>query len=264
MAKKTAAETKMIRKASEAKDNAVLIRVMWLFGIAVAAELALLVIYRSYVNASAESIVRFYNATGYVIYGGLIAAAAGVVWAIAARRAKKSRYGLRLMAAGLVCSGAIWFINAFYPTGIKVLCAAVPIVALYMLVYYLYQRELLVNALAAGICAVLAWLFHKGIGSEVWAPYIYAAMIVFAVLLAAGLVWSLYLRKNGKRPGKAWKRIPAFLAAMNGKTFFLTLGVCAASLALMLIFGAVWAYYLVFVLVGYLFVLAVYFTVRLM
>ncbi|SMC64820.1 hypothetical protein [Papillibacter cinnamivorans] len=264
MTKKAATAKKDRKMSTKERDDLVFNKILWLFGIAVAAELLLLLCYKFYVKSSADTIVAVYHVMTKLVYVGAAGAAAGVIWAIAARKAGRARYGVRLAVLSGLTSLCVLFINAFYPNGIIILCGVIPIVAILALIYYLYQREFFVSSVLIGAGILVLWLYRKGTGSEIWGTVIHLAAGIFAAVLVLCLIAFLLLRARKGSLSLGNKTVSIFPAGASYISLFSTLLFSAASLAAMLLFGATAAYYAIFVLVGYLFVLAVYYTVKMM
>ena len=142
------------------------------------------------------------------------------------------------------------------------MCTLVPAVAVLALVYYLYQREFFAITVLSALGLVGLWLFRKAGGGHavVVSGYfaVVAVILVAAVLLARRLQQAEGMLKRGE------KRIRVLGHGANYALFYVSCAVVAAALAAALILGAAAAYYLMFALVAWIFVLAVYFTVKLM
>lgn len=264
MTKKAAPAKKDGKLSTRERDDQVFNKILWLFGLAVITELLLLLCYRLYVKSSADTIVAVYHVMTKLVYVGAAGAAGGVIWAAAAKKAGRARYGVRLTVGSGLMSLSVLFINGFYPDGVVILCGAVPVLAILALIYYLYQREFFLSSVLTGAGILVLWLFRRGHGSEVWMPVVYASAGIFSAVLVVCLIFFLLLRAKKGAFTIGGRTLSLFSAGTGYTSLFSTLIFCAASLAVMFLFGATAAYYAIFVLVGHLFVLAVYYTVKMM
>ena len=117
------------------------------------------------------------------------------------------------------------------------------------------------GALALGCLAAL-WLFRKAGGGH--AVVVYGYFAVVAVILVAAVLLARRLQQAEGMLKRGEKRIRVLGHGANYALFYVSCAVVAAALAAALILGAAAAYYLMFALVAWIFVLAVYFTVKLM
>lgn len=139
------------------------------------------------------------------------------------------------------------------------LSVLVPVAALLALIYYLFQRDFFcITLICAGGIAALQF-YRKQIQDH---PFrVQAAFALAFVLLIAAVVCALLLhRAGGLLPGGR-RLLPK---DANYPLLHAACALDAALLILTLLLGSSAAYYLLFVLVGWLFVMAVYYTVRLM
>ncbi len=153
-------------------------------------------------------------------------------------------------------------VNRFVPglAVIRWLTILVPVVAVLALVYYLFQRDFFcITAVSAcGIFCLQLWrkMFYVH-------PLRLKCGFALAFLLLIAAVVVLVLLQRGKRPMPLGldKLVPA---ESNFPLLYITCALTAVLLALAMVLGIVAAYYLLFVLVGWLFIMAVYYTVKLM
>ena len=136
----------------------------------------------------------------------------------------------------------------------------IPVVAVLAMVYYLFQRDFFCITVISACGILCLQLYRKTFFSHSFR--IRCAFVLGFVLLAAAIV-VLVLLQCGKRP------LPLRLDRLvpkdsNFPLLYVTCGLTALLLALTLVFGSTAAYYLLFVLVGWLFITAVYYIVKLM
>lgn len=153
-------------------------------------------------------------------------------------------------------------INRFFPGlgVIRWLSILVPAVAVFALVYYLFQRDFFCITLISAGGILSMQLYRKMIFAHSLRLYCGFAL-AFLLLIAAVVV--LILLQRGKRPFPLGidKLVPK---ESNFPLLYITCVLNAVLLVLTLILGITAAYYFLFVLVAWLFIMAVYYTVKLM
>jgi len=153
-------------------------------------------------------------------------------------------------------------LNRFIP-GVGVIHALsilVPAVAVLAMIYYLFQHDFFcLSVISAG--GILALQLYRKIFLA--RPNMIRAGFVLAFLLLAAAVVVLVMVQKDKRPMPL--NIDRLLPKdTNFLLLYITCALVAVLLALTLILGGTAAYYLLFILVGWLFVTAVYYIVKLM
>jgi cobalamin synthase len=115
-----------------------------------------------------------------------------------------------------------------------------------------------VSCALAAVGIIALWVFRQYYTDH--AKFIYLCFAaVWVVMAAAALVCSRLSKRGGKAVG-----LQVFAPKTAYLTMYLTAAAVALSLVAALVLGIGAAYYIVAVLVGWLFCLAVYFTVKLM
>ena len=132
------------------------------------------------------------------------------------------------------------------------------LVAVLALVYYLLQREFFLIALAGGIGLAALWVIRRADGGNT--AIVYAALVGALVLLIA---LALFCRKL-QSAGGLWKEKRILSKNAAYPMVYASCGIMAVLLLAAAIAGSSVAYYLLFPCVGWLIVMAVYFTVKLM
>lgn len=168
----------------------------------------------------------------------------------------------------VVAEVVLLLINRFLPgfSLVRWLTILVPAVAVLALVYYLFQRDFFLITLisAGGIMSLL--LYRRMMFAH---PFrITCGFVLAFVLLAAAVVLAVLLqRRDGLLPDQ--RRIlpqdthyPLIYITCALNAVLLAITLIRGSIALSMGFAA--AYYLLFVLVAWLFIMAVYYTVKLM
>ena len=153
-------------------------------------------------------------------------------------------------------------LNRFIPDLAVVhwLTILVPVVAVLAMIFYLFQHDFFcITVISAGGILSLQ-LYRKIFWNH---PTMIRCGYVLAFLLLVAAVVVLVLIQRGKRPMplNVDKLVPQ---DANYLLLYITCALTAIILALTLILGSTAAYYLLFVLVAWLFVTAVYYIVKLM
>ena len=233
---------------------------LWLLGAAVV-ELLVMLIKKVYVEAWV-GVAAFYvlrNFFHVFIFLGVALTAAGLVWAVLSYRGGKSAVVPCICAA--VAAG-LWVLSVlgYYllDVGMNIMLLLPAVAAVLIVVYFLYQRVFFLNSLmtAGGLLAL--WLYQQH-----YADHPTMIRLGFAagfVLLAAALVMSILLRSGGGKLG-GLRVMPAGTSYLMT---WITCGVTALALVLALALGTAAGFYLLFTLVAWEFVQAVFYTVRLM
>ena len=163
----------------------------------------------------------------------------------------------------LACAGAFFAFSSvamrhYFPTSVTILCVLVPVLLLLGIVYLFYQGEFSVQAteLAMALGAVLLLGRSGSMAVKVCAG---AAIVGIAALLAC----TLNLKKNGGVMKLSGENVQLFGVKAD---YRLALGVPVLCLAAVLVTLAVpmFAFYTTWVLAIVAFMLAVYYTVKLM
>lgn len=255
---------KQTQSARRKQEAMALNRLLIWFAIAIGYEALVLLIKRYYVNFSGTDagidIALGLSRVFYILqFVAPVLAIAAVVWLVMYKKKGKPLTKPAILTAAMF---ALWFTvfvaYRFYGNGVDLLGIVAPAVAILSLIYYLYQREFFCNAVISGGGILCLWLYRRYFQDH---PNMIRVGYVLAwVLLAAAAVvfWKLS-QSNGK-----WKKYRVFPADISYLPGYATCILTAAALAAALFAGATVAFYAIFVLVIWLFCLAVYYTVRLM
>ena len=254
----------MDKKQREARrhqeDQALNRGLIWVGG-AIVLEFLLLLINRYSINFMVSEAMTASAIRSSLAVLRILAGAAGVallLWS-GLRFRKGEKAGLQ-MALALAC-GAVAIcahvVVAFQKNGIQMLFLMVPAWAGLALVYYLYQREFFLAAIAVGTATLGLWFVRfGGIGLE-------AVLSLIVVLAATAVV--LWLKKQGGVVRRGEGKTVRLLPEKTGYPIVLTSCLVGlAALVAAMVLGANAAYYLMFVMVAWLFVLLVYYTVKMM
>lgn len=197
---------------------------------------------------------------------------AGVIWGVVLRmrEAAGKRKALRRIICGrnvLIASVVLVLAMAavlYMGTGpIKVLYVLLPVLAVCYLVYHSYAREFFVITVDTGVAVGLMWVIHRAMDSSSLGWMAYAALSAAVVLAVIQIAYVSSLRgKNGKIVCRGKK-----IDLQFSRNAYTMLMVTPALMALLTV--AVWfvpAYMLILMgaAAAYLFITAVYYTVKLM
>ena len=223
------------------------------------AEWYLLLADRFYARGKLDQVVGWYDYLGVMRWVGLAALIAGLV--LLAQRARQPK--LKLPGLALACVGAFFAFTSvcmrhYYPVSVTVMCVLVPVLMILGIVYLFYQTEFLVEsaALAMGLGA-LVLLGRSGT----------MAVKACAVLTLAGIAALVVCTLLAKRNGGALRFRGKSVSVFGAKTDYrLALGVPALCFALVLaaLFAPGVAFYATWILGVLTFLLAVYYTIKLM
>lgn len=237
---------------ARAEDAAFNRMLAWLVG-AVIAEALVLIVKRVYIEAAVLGLGRILNVFSYL---GLVLIVLGAVWCV---WSFKKNATLRIPVGCTAAVAFIWLMSVvvyrFSVIGVKIM-SAVPVAAIVLiLIYFLYHRAFFFNTLVTA-CGMLAlWGARHFNDSKVIVVFV-IGWIGLVVLVAL----TVYLKKHDGYFGK----IQFVHDAKCYPACWLSCGVVFVLTLLGVVLGAAFAYYLLFALVGWLFCLAVYYTVKLM
>lgn len=205
-------------------------------------------------------------------------AVVGVVWEyLAARKGTDLRYkvvrGRNLAVASAFTAVCSLVAARFFVDGIKALYVIIPTVTILTLVYLIYSAEFFIIASVTSLTGLLMWHLSQSYYSRPFTEVRISVLLrdysfIAAVLLLILLVLTIFLVRSVSRHGGemrfgrySWKFTGA---SANYPLIYASTAISALSTVAALLFGAGTAYYLMFAVFGYLFILAVYYTVKLM
>ena len=231
----------------------------WIGG-AVILEILLLVLNRFYVNYTVDQIDLAEALRVVLDRLAVILPVCFVVLLVVTLLLHRARRRILLTAvatlAAFVLALCAIIILIFDASGIHFLYVAVPVLAVLALIYYLYQREFFFGA----VLGVLGVKVIPRRLSTVWMGYGYLVALG-AILLVSVIVFRMLQSGDGTlRIGGKQKEI--FSRGANYALLYATCGIVAAVTVAVLLVGAMAVFY--GVLVAWLLILAVYYTVRMM
>ena len=233
---------------------------LWLIG-AVGAELLIVLFKKIYVDFIAGATVARVLNMFFQVFSFLGAAliVAGIVWAVLSRRKGDD---VTVPCACTAAAAGLWVLSALsyflYDFGMSILMLLPAAGAVLIVVYFLYQRIFFFNTVLTAGGLIVLWLYRQYFLDH---PTVIRLFFVaeFA-LLAAGLALGLLLRRSDGRLG-------GLQVVPSDTDYLMTYITCMATaltLILALVLDTAVIFYLLFALVAWVFVQAVFFTVQLM
>lgn len=259
---------KRVRQPSQ-EDAAFNKMLIWMAG-CVALEGLTLLLRRAYLNLSGSDfnvalvsgLSRFFGVFRFL---GIALSAAGLVWIFL--RLKSGKRG-RELALPLSCTGAVVWLTAAsllcgsyaFATeiGMALLCALPAVVGALAVIFFLYQREFFWCSVACAAGIVAIWVYRTIFTNHPNMVRLGFALVWAALALMAAC--AVPLRKNGGM----FQKLRVLPGGANYLIFWLSCAVTAVAMVVTLLVGVVSAFYVMFALIGWLFCLAVYCTVKLM
>ena len=252
------------QQAQRAKqEDEILNKVLWWIVGSVILEMLLLLLNKVYVNYTVDQIDLAYSLRGVFQVLAIVLPICFVVvlgvWLAARKSGRLVRLtgGLTLVFLALAVCAVV--IRVFDSSGVKFLYLAVPAVAVLALIYYLYQREFFFSAVLSALGLLGIKLLPRIKGASVIG---YGYAVALAVILVAALVVFRMLQKNEGKLSVKGKLTQVLPKSANYALLYVTCGVVAAVAIAAVVLGGLTVLY--GVLVAWLLILAVYYTVRLM
>lgn len=249
------------REQRASKEDAAFNKMLlWLAG-AVVVELIILFLRQVYVNLLFGGVVAYGLKMFFQIFCfvGAALTVAGIVWGVLRTRSGKSP------VLPWACTGGVallWVVSLFgyflFDVGMNIVMILPGAAAVLIVVFFLYQRPFFYNVMLAGGGLAALWMYR-----QYYMEHPTTVRLCFGagfVALAAALVLSFLLSRNDGKLGS----VRVMPAGTNYVMTWITCVATAVAMVLTLALGATVGYYLLFVLAGWLFVQAVFFTVKLM
>jgi len=257
------------REERRKQEDAALNRALLWFAAAVVLEFLLLLVNKYYINftTAPESInlaMAFHTGLVVAAVAALLGAAGCAYWGWK-RTQKEGKVPFLpvLVGISLLCMGiSAILIRLFYAAAVHLLYLLVPAGAVVALVYYLYQREFFLSVCGMAVGLLGLWLVRKNAGNYTGVVTLYVALA--AILLVVGVVFLFRLKNNGGELVVGGKRLRVLSNRANYVPVLLSWLVGLIAMAVGFLLGGTVAYYLLFVMMAWLFVLLVYYTVKLM
>lgn len=238
-------------------------RAMLLLTAGIVAEFYLLMVNNYYVKGSVNQMLTMVTVLTVMSYIGCALVGAGLVFWFT----RKSRPRIAPAAPWLLCAGVFFAVSsrlmlAVYPQGTKIMCVLVPVAMLLGIVFLLYPREFSVQALALTAALMSMYFIQHSGGTEEWGGIVigccvFAACVVLALIIA---VWKAQ-KSDGRLEKFGGLRIVS--SGADYRLIYAVLAVCAAVIIAALLASAI-AYYALWALAIGTFLLAVYYTIKMM
>ncbi|MBO5917288.1 MAG: hypothetical protein J6Q14_00790 [Oscillospiraceae bacterium] len=255
------------KAAQRQQEDIALNRAMLWFGAAMVLELLLLLVNKYFVNFPMDMVGVALVLEKVLIAAAVLGVLGGAACAVLAWKklgaGQASPFRTVLCAVWLLALGiSAGLVVRFGQSAMQVLYVLVPAGAVLALVYYLYQKEFFFSACGIGVGLLGLWLVRKNSGRH---DVLVSLYMILGVLFLLGLV--LLMFKLKKADGVLTVKGRALALLTKQSNFLLVVVSSLVSLAAMiagLLLGGTAAFYLLFVLLAWLFLLLVYYTVRLM
>ena len=249
-------------------------RVLFIFSFAFVLILGLMAAYRGF-SSFTTLFYTLYILNG-VIAAGVAVAAFGIFRLYRDTKVNRDTEnkvfsGGTISACGLIIAVCALFGSMFHAEGIKLMYVFVPCAAVLMLLYMLYSSDLCVITAVSGVSAAFMWylsrvtsvlnIFNREVKLLAFPTALSAAGLV---LLGAFCLAVRYLEKNKGSIKLLGKQRTIFKSNAKYNLCFVTAAVSAVSILAAIIFGATAAYYLIFAQIAWIFIMVVYYTVRMM
>ena len=246
-----------------AKSDRNVNRAMILLMVGLIAEFYLLMVTNYFVKGAVGQVLTMMTVLKVLgIAGAALFGAGLVLWFMRKKWTRFAPAAPWLLSIGFFFAVSSQLMLKIYPQGTTVMCVLVPVAMLLGIVFLLYPREFSLQALALTAAMMAMYLIHRGGGSDTWRGLVIGCS-VFAALVIAAL--AVAVSKAGKNGGKLEKLGDLRIVSVDGnyKLIYAVLAVCVAAIVIAL-FATGIAYYGLWVLAVGTFLLAVYYTVKMM
>ena len=196
----------------------------------------------------------------------------GVIWGIvllglelSGRRNSAHRIisGRNVLIASIIMVLCMWAISYVGTQPIKMLYVVLPVLAVYYLVYHSYAPEFFVIAADCGMAIGLMWLIHRALVSSNFGWMAYAAVGAAVVLALLQLINVWILRGKGGKFTFRGEKIDSHFSR-NAYTMLTVTPLVMAVLVVAVLLMSSWTLVAMGCAAAYLFITAVYYTVKLM
>lgn len=256
-----AKKTNVKRAARVEKNNRNMNRALELLTAGFLAEFYLLLINNYFVRGTVNQLVTVSHLLEGLVYAGLVLVAAGIVLLIVGKKKNKGFTKLTkwLLIAGVFLTLSSELMLKVYPQGTTAMCIFVPVVMILGVIFLMYQREFSVQTAALAISILAMVLLSRGAGNANWSLLVKGYSICAAVVVAILLVVACAAQRGDGCIGS----VRIFQSGAGYKVLCVVLAVCLAAIIAALFVSSL-AYYGVWGLSVLLFILAVYYTVKML
>ncbi len=188
-----------------------------------------------------------------------------LAWERSGKRTVEKRIlrGRNVLTASLILTACMLAIHMYGTFLIKGMYVLLPVLAVYYLVYHSYPAEFFIIALDCGAAIGLMWMVQRAVNSaaHMRLAYIMAGLAVVLAAVQLGCIMSLRAKK-GRYTFKGRKRSARF--GKNAYTILIVTPIVMAVLTAAVLFLTSRFLILLGAAAAYLFITAVYYTVKLM
>ncbi len=223
------------------------------------AEWYLLMVDRYYARGTVNQVLGWYDFFGVMRWVGLAALIVGIVLYVKRTAGKWfGPLGGTLFVSGLFFAFTSEAMRHVYPVSVTVLCVLIPVLLVLGIVYLFYQAEFSIQATALAMALGALVLLGRSSSVRVKACAV-LALVGIAVLCAC----SLLLKKNNGVYVQGERCLRLFPVNADYRLVFGVLALCFV-LVIAALFAPTTAFYATWALAIVSFVLAVYYTIKLM
>ena len=247
------------RAQRQQQERAALNNIFNTFLIGLAAECYLFIVYRGYIAGTIDSLLAWDGILRVLMWIGAAVLVVGGVFAFLKRNEPKlRRIGLIAAGAGLFFAATGWIMTRFFSTGVIAMCAAVPILTVLMLIFFLYPRDCFISTLVLTLTMFTIWICDKGMTGSLQLFVRIGAIAVMIALAVFGIAARRIQFKDGKLG--SWQVFPV---ECDYRVIYIVSAVSVIMVALAAFVPAI-TYYLIWAAVIALFAELAYFTTKMM
>lgn len=248
------------RSVVQKQDEEITNKILFVFSLTLLLLLAVIIINR-YMNSTA-----YFNTLTFCTIAIIVFSVVGVGFLAAAfikRKAKAAQLDKRLLLSGviaLIVAVVLLFVRLYTFRSFTILYFALPVFAFLYMIFNIYQRDFFYQSIVIGCTAGTLYAFSRWLHYRPWQPIVHITYSLAILLLVAAILLAFYLKKQKGMLGK----IRMLSHSANYKLMISTFAVMLLAIVVVLIVGSGIAFWTMVCVLGYLFVLAVYYTIRLM
>jgi hypothetical protein len=216
---------------------------------------------------SRNIITSYANTLAFCTVASIIFTAVGAGFAFLAllrykKHAEDMLFKRFLMFGGfaLITAAMLLYIRVYTFRAFSVLYTAIPIVAFLYMIYNVYQKDFFYQTVIVGCSAGVLYAFSRWLHHTPWAAIVHVTYILAIAFIVAAII-TLVVAKRRKGVMFSKRLLPH---NANYNIMLLTFAIMLLSIIAVLWFGSVIAIWAVIGVLCYLFVLAVYYTIKLM
>lgn len=254
------------RTVVDRKSDQLTNRILIVFASTLLAIIGLMTVYKSYNRAA----TMFHTRTALLVLAcvGAAGIAAGIYIALRAKHSDKYKnqysFGVNLSGFMAVFAGSCLFMGVYHNDAVRVLYFALPVCAVLYLIYQIYQREFFAISLLTSLGGFVCWAISRLANQPNLSRSAELCAVGCLLTVAVAALFFFLIKRGGGALRLGAKRIALMPGRASYRFIFITCALIAASVVLAMLLGPLAAYYAVFILFAYLFIMAVYYTVKLM